>query len=134
MKLLAFDTSTTMCIVGLLVEDQSYVKEVLAPKQQANLILPLIEDLLQAASLTLAELDALAYCCGPGSFTGVRIATAIAQGFALATGLPVIRLLANEIQPLSAQTMLTVAKNKFEQAEWVPLHEVLAVYQATVAP
>ena len=46
----------------------------------------MIEALLAKADITFAELDAVAFGSGPGSFTGVRIACALAQGIAFAHG------------------------------------------------
>lgn len=92
MNLLAFDTSGETCTVALKYKDHLEVVQQTASKQQGKLILPLIEQTLQQANLTLKELDAIAYACGPGSFTGIRIATSVAQGLAFATGKPVIAL------------------------------------------
>ncbi len=46
-------------------------------------------ELLDASSVSLAELDCLAFGAGPGSFTGVRVAVAVAQGLGYATNRPV---------------------------------------------
>ena len=50
----------------------------------------MLEELLRNAGLKVAELQAVAFGAGPGSFTGLRIACGIAQGLALARELPVI--------------------------------------------
>ena len=50
----------------------------------------MLERLLAQAGLTPARLDAVAFGAGPGSFTGLRIACGLAQGLAVARGLPVL--------------------------------------------
>jgi tRNA threonylcarbamoyladenosine biosynthesis protein TsaB len=85
-NILAFDTSTTACSVALLNTELTKV----APMQQGNLILPMIQQVLSEASLTIQDLDAIAYGCGPGSFTGIRIASSVAQGIGFAANCPII--------------------------------------------
>jgi tRNA threonylcarbamoyladenosine biosynthesis protein TsaB len=62
----------------------------IVPQQQSQMILPMIDELLKSKNIALNQLDALAFGCGPGSFTGVRIATSVTQGLAYALNLPVI--------------------------------------------
>jgi tRNA threonylcarbamoyladenosine biosynthesis protein TsaB len=50
----------------------------------------MIDNLMSEAGLRPQQLDALAFSCGPGSFTGVRIATGVIQGIALGADLPVV--------------------------------------------
>jgi tRNA threonylcarbamoyladenosine biosynthesis protein TsaB len=50
----------------------------------------MIDELLAESSLSLGQLDALAFGRGPGAFTGVRIATGVIQGLALSTDCPVV--------------------------------------------
>jgi len=90
MKILALDTSTEAFSVALHVEGEVSVFHEIAPRQHANLILPTVERLLTDAGLSLSGLDALAFGCGPGSFTGIRIATGVIQGLAFSADLPVV--------------------------------------------
>lgn len=90
MIILAIDTATEACSVALNVEGKVYCRFEVCPQQQSQLILPMIEDVLNEAKLDINEVNFLAYGRGPGSFTGVRIATGILQGLALGTGVKVV--------------------------------------------
>ena len=90
MKLLAFDTSTDQ--LSIAVTDGARVWQHGGPggaKASATLI-PAVMALLAEAGLTLAELDAIAFGAGPGSFTGLRTACAVAQGLAFGARRPVL--------------------------------------------
>ncbi|NVD07048.1 tRNA (adenosine(37)-N6)-threonylcarbamoyltransferase complex dimerization subunit type 1 TsaB [Vibrio sp. JPW-9-11-11] len=89
-KILALDTATENCSVALLVDDKVYVRSEVAPRDHTKKVLPMVDEVLKEAGLTLAELDALAFGRGPGSFTGVRIGIGIAQGLAFGADLPMI--------------------------------------------
>ena len=90
MKLLAVETSTEACSAALIINGVVSECFELAPKEHTQLILPMIASLMADASLKPQQLDALAFSCGPGSFTGVRIATGVIQGIALGANLPVV--------------------------------------------
>lgn len=89
--ILAFDTSAAQCAAALVRGEQ-----VLAERQepmargQAERLLPLLEELLAEAGVAWPDLDALAVCTGPGNFTGLRIAVAVARGLALALDRPAV--------------------------------------------
>ncbi|MDH3979994.1 MAG: tRNA (adenosine(37)-N6)-threonylcarbamoyltransferase complex dimerization subunit type 1 TsaB [Gammaproteobacteria bacterium] len=88
--ILAIETATTACSAALLVDGDIRERYALAPRQHATLILPMIESLLVEAGIAVAQLDAVAFGRGPGSFTGVRIAASIVQGIAFAAERPVL--------------------------------------------
>ena len=90
MKLLAIDTSEDACSAALCVGDEILERFEIAPRRHTELILPMMDGLLAEAGLSLRGLDALAFARGPGSFTGIRIATSIVQGAALGAGLAVV--------------------------------------------
>lgn len=105
-NLLAFDTSTeTMSIA---VQAGSAVLEHTAaggPLASATLI-PSITALLGRAGLALAQLDAIGFGRGPGSFTGLRTAAAVAQGLGFGAGVAVLPL----------DTLLAVAEEAHAQS------------------
>jgi len=90
MRLLAFDTASDACSAALLIGTDVRQRLVHEPRRHGELILSMVEGLLVEAGLRLSELDVLAFGRGPGSFTGVRIATAVAQGLAFGADLPVV--------------------------------------------
>lgn len=92
MKLLAIETSTEACSVGLMIDGQIETSHRLAPQQHGALVLSMIDELMSEASIAPAQLDAVVYGRGPGSFTGVRIGVALTQGIALGADLGVIGL------------------------------------------
>ena len=90
MKLLAIDTSTEACSAALIIDGQVIHRHKIAPRQHADLILGMCDELLREADVKLSSLDAMAFGRGPGAFTGVRIATGVVQGIAFAHQLPVV--------------------------------------------
>jgi len=105
MKLLAIDTATERCSVALLVEDRVIERGTETPRGHADLVLPMVNEVLAEAGLTLQQLDGLAYGRGPGAFTGVRIAVGVAQGLAYGAQLATVGIsdLAAVAQQFAAQ-------------------------------
>lgn len=90
MKLLAIETATEACSVALWIDGDVHERYVIAPRRHAELALPWADALLAEADIAKAQLDAIAVGRGPGAFTGVRLAIALAQGIALALDRPVV--------------------------------------------
>ena len=89
-NILAIDTSTEACSAALYADGKITSRYEIAPQRHALLLLRFCDELLVEANLTPADLSAVAFGRGPGSFTGVRIAAAAAQGIATAHHIPAI--------------------------------------------
>jgi tRNA threonylcarbamoyladenosine biosynthesis protein TsaB len=92
MKLLAFETATEACSVALYLDGEVIERYEVAPRLHAEYALPWAEELLADAGIKRSQLDAIAVSRGPGAFTGVRLAIALAQGIALALHKPVVAI------------------------------------------
>jgi tRNA threonylcarbamoyladenosine biosynthesis protein TsaB len=90
MNILALDTATEACSVALLSVETLIDASELAPRKQAERVLPMAENLLAEAGLSRAQIDGIAVGRGPGAFTGVRLAVSVAQGLAFALDIPVV--------------------------------------------
>jgi tRNA threonylcarbamoyladenosine biosynthesis protein TsaB len=86
----ALETSTDWCSVALWRDGDITAIERRAPNRHSDLALPMLERLITLNKISLADLDAIAFGAGPGSFTGLRIACGLAQGLAFARSLPVL--------------------------------------------
>ena len=125
MKLLAFDTSTEFISLAVTrdVAGHAQVWEHTGAggAQASATLIPAIEALLSRAGLALNELDAIAYGNGPGSFTGLRTACAVAQGLGFGTGVPL----------LPVDTLLAVAEEaRTQHAATLDTWHLLAVLDA----
>ncbi len=92
MKLLAIETATEACSVALWIDGAVRERYEIAPRRHTELVLPWADALLAESGIVKSQLDAIAVGRGPGAFTGVRLAIAIAQGIALALGRPIVAI------------------------------------------
>lgn len=89
MNILALETSGTHSQVALL-HDGVLLQRTEQKPSHSRILLNLIEEVLEQAGLDMQRLDCIAVCVGPGSFTGLRIGIAVAQGLAFAAQLPIV--------------------------------------------
>lgn len=91
MRILAFDCAGAQCAAAILADGRIVAaKRIEAARGHAQLLIPLLIELLGTAGMTFADIDRFAVTTGPGSFTGIRVALAAAHGLALGTGKPII--------------------------------------------
>ena len=133
--ILALDTATEACSVAL--NDTSAnggkgdVQEIyeVIPRQHSQRLLPMIDELLVAQGVSRSQIDAVAFGRGPGAFTGVRIATGVAQGLGWALDCPVVpvsTLAALAQQAFREQGMkqvLAAIDARMDEVYWGAFHE-----------
>jgi tRNA threonylcarbamoyladenosine biosynthesis protein TsaB len=121
MKLLALDTTTDQLSAALECDGQVWQHQGAGAAQASAALIPAIERLMAEAGLSYAQLDAIAFGCGPGAFTGLRTACAVAQGLAFGAGVPV----------LPVDSLLTVAEEaRAQHASQACSWRVLALLDA----
>ncbi len=86
MNLLAFDTSTDTLSIAAARAGTVWQHTGPGGAQASATLIPAVVQLLGRAGLDFSSLDAIAFGRGPGSFTGLRTACAVAQGLALGSG------------------------------------------------
>ena len=101
MNLLAFDTSTETLSIAVQRGPQVFAHEAAGGAQASATLIEQALALLEQARLAVADLHAIAFGRGPGAFTGLRTACAVAQGLAWGAGVPVLPI----------DTLLAVAEN-----------------------
>ncbi len=91
-SLLALDSSTDTMALALVAQGQTRVFEAQGGAQASARMLPEVKALLAGAGVAMADLDAIAFGQGPGAFTGLRTACAVAQGLAFGLDKPVLAI------------------------------------------
>lgn len=91
LHVLAFDSSTEWLSVALdLAQGQVVARTEPGGARASQRLLPLVQELLAEAGITLREIGLIGFGAGPGAFTGLRAACAAAQGLAFGLDVPVV--------------------------------------------
>ena len=88
--LLAFDTATERISIAVAAHGRTWTHEGEGGARSSATFLPAVMALLDEAGVSVAALDAIAFGRGPGAFTGLRVACAVAQGLAFGAAKPVL--------------------------------------------
>lgn len=105
-NILAIETSSDACSLSLSFNDYDFHFHEILPKQHTERLLIEIKALLEEANAQLQDLNAIAVGCGPGSFTGIRLACSIAQGLAFSNDLKAIQVSSLEVLARNINTQL----------------------------
>lgn len=122
MNILALETSSQHCSVALQAGKQLYSREDNSALSHSRSLLSLIDQVLKDADLAMSELNAIAVSRGPGSFTGLRIGIAVAQGLAFGQQLPIV--------PVSSLALVAANAAKFCGDKSIATERVLATMDA----
>ena len=96
MKILAVDTSSKNCSVAIVEVDENKNYNIMAfensddEKTHSQKLMPIVDKVFKEHNLTLKDMDLLACCVGPGSFTGIRIGIATMKAFADVTNIKTV--------------------------------------------
>ena len=90
-RILTLDSSLARCAAAIVEDGQLLaVRQEDLQRGQAARLPVMVQDVLEQAGVNAADLDLVAVTVGPGSFTGIRAALALAHGLALAAGRPLV--------------------------------------------
>ncbi len=120
--IISLDTSSDIASVALLHQGRIHTVSHEGFSTHSMTVLPMLQSLLEAEKLVLADCDAIAFGCGPGSFTGLRTACGVVQGMAFGLDMPVIPI-------TTLEAMAESCRRKTGSAHVLPLldarmHEV----------
>lgn len=124
LKAIAFETATEACSVALYVDGEVTEFHEIVPRKHTERLLPMMQQLLSEAEITIEQLDFIAFGRGPGAFTGVRIAASVAQGVALGADLPVVPVSSLAVlaqgcyEKTSATTILSAIDARMGEVYW----------------
>jgi tRNA threonylcarbamoyladenosine biosynthesis protein TsaB len=122
--ILAIETSSELASAALLCGGKLLTRDTSGVQTHSQTLLPMVQELLAEAGISLTQCDAIAFGAGPGSFTGVRTACGIAQGLAFGLDLPVVPIstllaMAEACREQSgADEVLTVLDARMEEVYW----------------
>lgn len=140
--IIAFETSSDTASVSLMKTDGSIqTRASTGVTTHSQTILPMIQELLAEAKLTIADCDAIAFGCGPGSFTGVRTACGVAQGLAFGADLPLIPVVSLLAMAEScrayhrATDVLAILDARMKEVYWAQYrYDETGTWQTVIAP
>jgi tRNA threonylcarbamoyladenosine biosynthesis protein TsaB len=100
-NLLVLEAASDSCSIALQIDNHIIERIEAAPRMHSRLLYPMLNDLMDQAGIKPQQLDAVVFGKGPGSFTGLRIAAATAQGIGFACDIPLMGI--STLQAMATQ-------------------------------
>lgn len=110
--ILAFDAALAGCTAAVVTEEGSWQRK--GEGSQAQILVPLLQDVLKDAGIAFSDIDLIVTTIGPGSFTGLRIGLSTAKALALALGCKT-----SGVTTLDAILSQTIQKNKIGSVDCI---------------
>jgi tRNA threonylcarbamoyladenosine biosynthesis protein TsaB len=146
--LLAIETSTELASVSLSISERIgesageriISRDLSGVQTHSQGLLPAVQELFLEAGVDLHQVNALAFGCGPGAFTGTRTACGVVQGLAYGLGISVIPVVSLAIMAETAhaqsgwESMLCLLDARMDEVYWAHYRGQKGQWNDTVAP
>ncbi len=138
--ILAIDTSSDIASVALFHQGTIHTISQDGFSTHSMSILPMTQSLLTQNELAITDCDALAFGCGPGSFTGVRTTCGVVQGIAFGLEIPVIPIVTLEAmaescrQKIQANHVISLLDARMHEVYWAEYAYQNGEWQTITAP
>ncbi len=130
--ILALETSGPTCSVALQLGDGAIALRVAeGENDHSRTLTPLIEGFLSKHAMSIADLDAIAFSAGPGSYTGLRIGYSVAKGLSFGASIPMIEV--PTLTALAGGLLIEIESDRADEAVLVPMMDArrMEVYTQT---
>lgn len=139
--IIAFETAFEIASVSLLLENgEITTRRSKGVANHSQFLLPMIQSVLGEANIRLSDCDAIAFGCGPGSFTGIRTACGVAQGLAFGSQLPLVPIVSLLAMAQScylqhgSKEVLAILDARMKEVYWAQYALENGIWKTVVAP
>jgi tRNA threonylcarbamoyladenosine biosynthesis protein TsaB len=138
--LLAIETSTELASVSLSIGERIISRDLSGVQTHSQGLLPAVQELFVEVGLQLGQVNALAFGCGPGAFTGTRTACGVVQGLAYGLNIPVVPVASLAIMAetahvqLGRESMLCLLDARMDEVYWAHYQGQKGQWNDIVAP
>ena len=109
MRILAIDTSSPICSVAIL-ENDNLIDEINLDdgRTHSENLMPLIDSILKRNNLDIKDIEMISCCVGPGSFTGIRIGVATIKPMAEILNIKIASVISLEVLAKNVENTETI--------------------------